>query len=82
MVKTLTATTFMMDVSPSDTIDNVKSKIQYEWDTPTDQQALIFAGMRMTDGTLNDYNMKEFDTLHLVTPEVDGHEDWVECTNS
>ncbi len=82
LVKTLLATTFVMDVDPADTIDNVKAKIQYEYEINPDQQSLIFNNGRMTGGTLADYNIGEFDTINLITPTVDGHEDWVECTNS
>jgi hypothetical protein len=74
IVKTLTASLFVMDVLPSDTIDNVKAKIQDEWDTPPQLQSLIFNNIRVSDGTLSDYNIAEFDTINLITPEVDGLE--------
>jgi ubiquitin C len=66
-IKPLIGAAFTLDVEPSDTLENLKSKIQAAEGILSEHQWLIFGGNHLEEGrTLADYNICADSIIHII----------------
>ena len=64
-VKTLTGKTILLNVEPSETVENIKNLIQEEEGVPKEQQRLISYKELYNYKTLSQYNITNLSTIYL-----------------
>jgi len=66
-VKNLIGRTITVDLEPTDTVRQLKDKIEQKEAIPHGEQRLIFAGKGLEDNrSISDYNIQSNSTVHMV----------------
>lgn len=66
-VKNLIGRTITVDLEPTDTIRQLKEKIEQKEAIPQGEQRLIFSGKGLEDTrSVSDYNIQSNSTIHMV----------------
>ncbi|CAF2590784.1 unnamed protein product [Rotaria sp. Silwood2] len=60
------ATEIQLEVSPADTIQEIKSRLSKQLKIPINQQKLVLKGKPLHDGCLSDYQITDSAKLHLI----------------
>ncbi|CAF1007198.1 unnamed protein product [Rotaria sp. Silwood1] len=60
------ATEIQLDVSPADTIQEIKSRLSKQLNISINQQKLVLKGKPLHDGCLSDYQITDGTKLHLL----------------
>jgi ubiquitin len=69
IVKKLSGKSITVDVDPSNSVLEVKQKIQNQEGYPNESQRLIFVGKQLEDSrTLSDYSIEEGTVIYLLLP--------------
>ncbi|CAF1289191.1 unnamed protein product [Adineta steineri] len=55
-----------LDVSPLDTIQEIKSRLAQQLNIPVNQQKLVLKGKPLHDGSICDYQISDGSKLHLM----------------
>jgi len=66
-VRNLLGKTITIQISPDDTVETLKAKVEAKEDIPPSEQRLLYGGKQLENGRkLSDYNIQKESTLHLV----------------
>ncbi|XP_014323877.1 polyubiquitin-like [Xiphophorus maculatus] len=65
-LKNETGTTSTYDITPDETVEGFRGRVEKRQGVPANQQRLIHEGREMQTGKLSNYNVKEHSTIFLT----------------